>query len=162
MKGHIDAVVDDQLVDFKSASSYSYRKFEDGLVPENDAFGYLTQLDGYHHAIDTGSDEHSFVVIDKQLGKITLDTHKKSEVDYEALVSEKRAMLASKEPPPRGYRDEPEGKSGNRKLCVTCSYCPFKNECWPGLRTFAYSTGPVFLTRVIKEPKVKDITNAVE
>jgi hypothetical protein len=100
----------------------------------------------------------SFLVIDKTLGKITLDTYPKDDTDYNKLVDHKREVLALPEPPPeKCYPDELEGKSGNRKLGVGCSYCPFKNECWSGLRTFIYSSGPVFLTKVVREPKVLEV-----
>jgi len=57
----------------------------------------------------------------------------------------------------------PEGKSGNMKLGVNCSYCPHKVTCWDdanngdGLRLFLYSNGPMWLTEVQKEPKVQEI-----
>jgi hypothetical protein len=50
--------------------------------------------------------------------------------------------------------------SKNMKLCTTCSYCGFKKECWPEARTFMYSTGPVFLVKVVDVPRVQEITNA--
>jgi hypothetical protein len=62
--------------------------------------------------------------------------------------------------PARTFEPIPEGKSGNMKLGLNCSYCGYKTHCHPGLRTFAYARGPVFLTDVIREPKetVKEIT----
>ena len=57
---------------------------------------------------------------------------------------------------PGGYSAELEGKSGNEKLGFECSYCPYKAECWPGVRGFAYSYGPVFLTKVVRTPSVPE------
>jgi hypothetical protein len=153
--GHIDAMVDGELVDVKSASPYSFTKFKDGLKPEDDGFGYLTQLGLYGHAV--GGKRAHFLPINKVLGHIHLDTHEQPNVNYAELVQHKRDVLAANTPPPRGYEDVPDGLSGNRKLGVGCSYCAFKDTCWPGLRTFAYARGPVYLTTVVREPRVSSL-----
>ena len=157
VQGSMDGRIDGHLVDAKSASSFSFKKFEEGLKEETDAFGYLTQLSSYARA--DGGDEASFLVIDKTLGKIVLDTHRitRPKEYFERLADQRREMLALPKPPPRGFGDTPEGSSGNRKLGVECGYCEFRKECWPGLRAFAYSHKPVYLTHVQKEPKVPEI-----
>lgn len=160
--GHRDAVIDGRTVDVKSASTYSFRKFESNGLRSDDPFGYLAQLGSY---VSTGRDDDrvqdkdvgSFLVIDKTLGNITLDTYAFGDVDYSKVADEKREMLAKPSPPPRTYTDEPEGKSGNMGLGVQCSYCAFKHKCWPGLRTFLYSTGPKYLTKVTREPNVVEV-----
>lgn len=152
--GHIDGVIDGCLVDVKSASSYGYLKFKEHKLQQDDPFGYLTQIAGYAHGL--GQSNGSFLAVDKSQGHITLDTYELPKVDFNALVASKRQMLAGPMPK-RGYRDEPEGASGNRKLGVACSYCAFKRHCWPNLRVFRYSRGPMFLTHVAKEPKVQEI-----
>ncbi len=162
VEGHRDAIVDGVTLDVKSASSYSFAKFADHLTPDNDAFGYLTQLDTY---IEGGKDDPrvlekslgGFLVVDKTLGKICLDRHKRNGVEYNKVVEAKRAMLASPTPPPRAFPVEPFGKSGNMKLGVQCSYCDFKKKCRPETRCFAYSTGPVYLTKVVRPPDVPEI-----
>lgn len=159
--GHRDALIDGRVVDCKSASSYAFKKFESNGLRGNDPFGYLDQLGSYMAASPDAveQDVGSFLVIDKQLGKITLDTYPKPDTDYTKLVEHKRAMLRLEAPPEeKCYPDVEDGKSGNRKLDVGCSYCPFKHECWSGLRTFLYSTGPVYLTEVSREPKVTEVT----
>lgn len=156
VKGHRDAVVDGITVDVKSASSYSFRKFESGLKSSEDAFGYLDQLGAYEYAGEKGTDS-AFIAVDKTLGHITVDKHKDlGKKDYAKFVRERQAIVGQPNPPERGYFDEPDGKSGNRKLGMECSYCPFKSECWPGLRTFIYSNGPRYLTKVIREPDVPE------
>jgi hypothetical protein len=160
IKGHIDGKVDGVLVDVKSASSRSFTKFENGLTEEADDFGYLRQLDAYLHA--TNGEEGAFLVIDKQLGKLKLDKHKRRNENYEEIVSKRLAMLGRKEPPPRAYRAEADGKSGNLKLGTACSYCEFKHHCWPGLRTFLYANGPRFLTEVRRIPDVPEITGKLD
>ncbi len=159
VRGHRDAAIDGTLVDAKSASSYSFAKFKDHLRWEDDAFGYIDQLGAYLEGsqgdpLITNKDEAAFLVIDKTLGKITLDIHPKRDIDYKEKVRDKRRIVNSPVVPPRAFFDKPEGKSGNRKLGVECSYCSFKETCWPGLRTYIYSKGPVYLTHVEREPKV--------
>lgn len=162
VKGHRDAVIDGRIVDCKSASTYSFKKFASNGLRGDDPFGYLDQLGGYLFAAkdDPLVKEHdvaSFLVVDKTLGNIVLDTYPSNGVDYSSKVEDLKVMVDQSEPPPRHYEDVPEGKSGNRKLCTACSYCSYKRECWPDLRAFAYSTGPVFLTQVEKEPKVFEL-----
>lgn len=153
VRGHIDAVVDGELVDVKSASPFSFDKFKQGLSPETDGFGYLTQLGSYRHAL--GHRRAHFLPVNKVLGNLHLDTHEDDGRDYEQLVEEAKRVVQSPEPPERGFADVPDGKSGNRKLGVQCSYCDFKETCWPGLRTIPYANGPRFLTRVVREPRVE-------
>ena len=160
--GHRDAVVDGVLVDVKSASTYSFGKFRDHLTKDKDSFGYLDQLGAYLYAsqddpLVKNKNIAAFIAVDKTLGHIAVDIQPKTGKNYDSLVETKRYILASKTPPNRAYFDEEDGKSGNRKLGVECSYCPFKAKCWPNLRVFGYSTGPRFLTVVKNEPKVPEI-----
>lgn len=155
VKGHIDGFIDGHLVDVKSASTYSFRKFKEGGLYLDDPFGYLTQLGAYSFA--SGQERASFLVVDKTLGNLHLDTHDTAGTDFAAIVTAKREMLERSEPPARGYEDVADGKSGNRKLGVACSYCAFKYSCWPGLRAFKYARGPVFLTEVKKVPDVIEL-----
>lgn len=160
VKGHRDAVIDGVVVDVKSASTYSYRKFEGHLTAEDDAFGYLDQLGAYLYASQDDEkvvhkDRAAFIAVDKTLGHITVDVQPNTYKDYDKLVEEKKALVKLQVPPPRAFTDEPDGKSGNRKLCTECSYCSFKQTCWPNLQTFFYSNGPRFLTVVSREPNVQ-------
>lgn len=161
VKGHIDAVIDGVTVDFKSASSFSFSKFKDGRFITDDPFGYIQQLSGYQHAI--GTPRAGFLVADKVHGDIHF-----AEVSSEVLAAHPpeprirhlNEVLASKDAPPRCYPDKPDGKSGNRILSTSCSYCPFKNHCWRdanggrGLEVYNYSTGPKFFTHIEREPRV--------
>lgn len=154
--GHIDAVVDDVVVDVKSASPYSFTKFKEGLKRATDSFGYLTQLGSYRTG--TGSKRSGFLVLNKVLGHLHLDLHEDDNVDYETVVEDAKATVALPAPPERHYEDVPDGASGNRKLCIECSYCDFKETCWPGLTTIPYANGPRFLTRVVRTPKPRAAT----
>lgn len=160
--GHIDAIIDGRLVDVKSASTFAFRKFKDNGLRNDDPFGYLDQIGAYHYALRddprvTDRGVVSFLAVDKQLGHIVLDTYLAPEKDYDGLVDQKRSMLAREEPPDRAFEPEPDGKSGNLKLGTACSYCAYKRTCHEGLRTFIYSSGPTFLTKVVREPKVAEL-----
>jgi hypothetical protein len=160
VKGHRDAVVDGVVVDVKSASTYSFKKFDSHLTAEDDAFGYLDQLGAYLYASKDDpkvihKDRAAFIAVDKTLGHICVDVQPNTYKDYDKLVEEKKALVKLQVPPPRAFTDEPDGKSGNRKLCTECSYCSFKQTCWPNLQTFFYSNGPRFLTVVSREPNVQ-------
>lgn len=159
IKGHRDAVIDGTIVDVKSASTFSFQKFSNGTLAENDSFGYIDQLQSYLYAGQTDDkvtdkDRGAFLVVDKTLGHICLDIHERKRLPYDKIFQHKKDMVASSSPPPRAFEPVPDGKSGNEKLGINCSYCDFKNKCYPDLRTFIYSTGPRYLTKVVREPKV--------
>ncbi len=162
IEGHRDSVIDGTTVDVKSASSYSFDKFESHSLTKDDPFGYEDQLQSYIHAgqddpLVTDKKRGAFLVIDKTLGKICLDVHERKEFPYEALYRSKKRMVAGEELPDRGFQPELDGKSGNEKLGNFCSYCDFKNVCHPNLRTFLYSGKPRFLTTVKREPDVPEL-----
>lgn len=161
VRGSIDAIIDGVLVDVKSASPYSFDKFRTGAYLFDDPFGYVSQLAGYANAL--GKTEAGFLVANKVDGGITYVSF-----DNEYIKSNKpgprirhlKEVIHDLNPPKRCYAPVPEGKSGNMKLGIGCSYCPFRDECWKdanggqGLRKFFYSRGPVWLTDVKREPKV--------
>ena len=62
-----------------------------------------------------------------------------------------------KSEPHREHEAVPDGKSGNMKLAAPCMYYDYRHECWKGLRTFLYASGPVYLTKVVSIPKVPEI-----
>lgn len=160
IKGHRDLVLDGVVTDVKSASTYSFKKFESHNLAADDPFGYSDQLQSYLHTGQsdpcvTDKSRAAFLVIDKTLGHLCLDIHPYEPEDWEAAYEYKKDMVAKDEPPARGFDPVPEGKSGNMKLGMNCSYCDFKNKCHPGLKTYYYARGPVYLTEVKREPKVQ-------
>lgn len=160
--GHRDAIIDGTLVDCKSASTRAFSKFRSHLKPEKDNFGYISQLGSYLYASQHDPNvldkrRAAFLVIDKQFGHVCLDIHVYDPLpDFEEIVNDIQATIRSPVRANRGFFDEPDGKSGNRKLGTQCSYCAYKVQCWPGLRTYIYSDGPRFLTRVEREPNVNE------
>ena len=159
VKGHIDAKIDGIVIDVKSASPFGFKKFKDYSLLENDPFGYLYQISGYGQCLTPG-EEVAFLACDKVTGDLALMNVSPSvsqEYDAKERISYLKKVVSSPEMPERCYPDEPDGKSGNRKLGTNCSYCAFKKECWPGLRTFLYSTGPRYLTTVNELPRVYEV-----
>lgn len=163
IKGHRDAVIDGITIDVKSASGFGFKKFEDNNLRADDPFGYLSQLSSYVYAGHREDPENvhptigGFLVLDKQSGKVCLDVYDLSDLikDKEAEAEGLIEMVAGGIPD-RGFQPVKDGGSGNMKLGVNCSYCSFKQTCWPELRTFLYSNGPRFLTTVKREPNVPE------
>ena len=172
VRGRIDAVIDGTLVDVKSTSSYGFKQYKDGIDDTNDTFGYLSQL-GFYHGFHDGSLQcepvAGFVWIDKQNGHIaytpaSVPTPEAIQQRAEAIVS---SIEGTEDLARRHYTPEPYGKSGNMKLPMACSYCPYKQRCWRdanggnGLRGYLYSHGPVWFTDISRPPNssVQEIPN---
>jgi hypothetical protein len=168
LRGRLDALVDGSLVDVKSASGRGFLKFEEGLNDDNDAFGYREQLHGYYFAGPECNDTVGFLAVNKESGKMCFSQYEPgSNPGFTSRVKKLVDALESPTPPPRAF-DLITDKSGNKKLGVNCSYCPFKYDCWKdandgeGLRTFVYSNGPVFLGTVNTVPRVAEITDQIK
>jgi len=164
IRGSRDCVIDGMLFDVKSASSNSFRKFAEGRLREDDPFGYISQLSTYlkgsqSDPLVTYKTKAGFLAIDKQFGHIAVDIYDLTEEldTKDKEVERKKEVVTWNEPPDRPYEHVPDGKSGNMKLPTFCSYCEWRNTCWPGLRTFIYSHGPRYLTHVEYTPNVKEI-----
>jgi len=160
--GHRDCVIDGCVVDVKSASSISFKKFKDKTLKENDSFGYLDQLDGYLVGSSSDplvrvKDKGYLFAIDKQLGHMCLYPHEHRPGHIERRIEEYKRIVAAPKPPACTCGTVADGKSGNIKLDVRASYSPFKYCCFPNLRTFLYANGPVFLTQVVRRPDVPEI-----
>lgn len=166
IRGSRDCVIDGMLFDVKSASTNAFSKFKDNslLRDGNDPFGYLSQLSSYlygsrHDDLVTYKRHAGFLVMDKQFGHISLDIYDLTEqvANKPKEVKHKKAMVKKNTPPERAFEDVEMGRSGNRKLGINCSYCEFNKVCWPDVRTFIYSNGPVYLTKVEKVPNVPEV-----
>jgi|6_EtaG_2_1085325.scaffolds.fasta_scaffold05065_2 hypothetical protein len=159
--GHMDCKIDTEIVDVKTASDFSFKKFKDGTLFNKDSFGYLGQLSGYMEA--EGAERAHFLVMNKVTGELLLFTVDDIDtINVEKRVEHLRSILNSDEIPSICYEPIPEGKSGNMKLSMDCSYCPHKLECFPDVRVFKYSQKRVYLTEVKKEPLVEEITHTLK
>lgn len=163
IKGHGDCIIDGMVVDVKSASRFGFEKFKKNALKEDDPFGYISQLSSYLYGYKddprvTTKNKAAFLVVQKDRFKLALDVYDltKEMEDKEKEIQAVKEAVSLPEPPPR-MPDVPEGKSGNRKLDVGCSYCQFRDHCFPEARKFTYSTGPLWLTHVAKLPKVPEV-----
>lgn len=160
--GHQDAVVDNVLVDFKSASSFSFKKFTEGMVFKDDPFGYVAQLSAYAQA--NNAKEAGWIVIDKTTGQIAYcPVHQMEMINASQKIDYLRDAIKDSEPPSRCYDAVPDGKSGNMQLATGCNYCAYKFDCWSdanngkGLRAFQYANSVKYLTKVDREPNVPEL-----
>tara|TARA_R100001129_G_scaffold148446_1_gene110073 strand:- start:4717 stop:5589 length:873 start_codon:yes stop_codon:yes gene_type:complete len=163
IKGHMDCVIDGEVVDIKTASGYAFKKFKDGTLAENDLFGYMAQLAGYEAA--EGTNKGGFLALNKESGELALyrpDNFDKPNIKKKITDIKKAVKLAT--PPDLCYNPVPDGKSGNMQLPRECVYCRHKFECHKdanegkGLRVFKYSNGLKYLTQTPKPPKVIEVT----
>lgn len=162
IKGHRDCVIDGCVVDVKSCSSMAFLKFKDGSIATNDPFGYLDQLDGYLvGSLDDDlvrvKDRAYLWAIDKQLGRMCLYEHRLRHTHILQRIAEYKEIVGRSEPPACTCECVPEGKAGNIKLGTKASYSSYKHFCFPKLRTFLYSSGPVYLTKVVRKPDVPEV-----
>ena len=169
--GHIDAVVDGMLIDIKSASPFSFKKFQSGLTEEEDSFGYLVQLASYLEEAAklpevTYKTEAAFLVFDKVAGHIHLDRHQFPQTNLTELFEERKELLKSDQIPDRFYQSKPDGyknkdkkfiPNGNEYLPRACEYCPLKFKCYDNLRVFKTWDGVRYYTHIVKEPKTEEI-----
>jgi len=160
--GHQDCRIDGVLVDVKSASASSFKKFSHGTLREEDPFGYIAQISAYADA--HGDKEAAFFAIDKQNGSLALlKLHDMEMINAKDRIKHLKKIVVQTNKPQRCYPDVPDGVSGNFKLSIGCVYCSYKRECWAdanegkGLRGFKYAKGIRHLTQVKKLPNVEEV-----
>jgi len=161
VNGHMDCTINGIVVDVKSTSTYGFKKFKEGDLVSDDPFGYIGQISAYHQAYHKDKWKNSkaaFLAMDKQNGHLCVSyVDPKDMIDAEARVKYLLDMVVKKEVPTQCCGGTKTDKMGNTQLSTACSYCPFKKVCHPELRTFIYSTGPVHLTKVVKQPNVFEV-----
>jgi hypothetical protein len=165
VSGKKDCRIDGTVVDVKSASSFSFKKFANGDFllgndQNSDPFGYKYQLGLYME--DAQDQEGAFLVINKENGEMTSvildrafdipDVHKK--------IEQARIDVEHDTPPlDKCYPEVPRGKSGNMTLHRLCTFCEFKHACWAdsndgnGLIEHQYADGKAYFTKLVKEPQ---------
>ena len=162
VKGHIDCIIDGEVVDVKTTSGFGFKKFKEGRLPEDDPFGYMAQLSAYEEAI--GTSKGAFLVMNKESGELLLyQPNNKDKINVSERITKVKESLDKDTPPERCFSPVPDGKSGNMKLARQCNYCIHKHECFKdmnggrGLRVFMYANGPRYLTRVQNAPRVMEV-----
>lgn len=165
VQGHQDCRIDGVLTDVKSCSSYGFKKFKNHTLHLDDPFGYIGQIKAYAH--EEGDTTYGWLAMDKQNGHLAwlqydetdTDSHYYDKINWDVAerVREIKKLVGSDLLPQACFDPIPEGKSGNEKLQSGCAYCQFKHSCWPELRVYNYSTGPKYLTKVVREPRAVEI-----
>lgn len=161
VKGHMDCKIDGIVTDVKSTTKFGLMKFKDRTLAQNDDFGYVDQIKAYAHA--EGDRKWAWLAMDRDSGKLAvleydLDNtedpmHPYYSGDIEERIEHVKKCVKQEDRPSRCYSPEEDGKSGNLKLCTTCSYCQYKKICYPEVRGFHTGSGPKFLTTVVNVPK---------
>lgn len=164
--GHIDSKIDGEICDVKSASPFSFKKFQSGEIVGDDPFGYHAQLSGYETAM--GTKAGGFLVVDKSSGDICFyKPEDMAKPNVKSLIKNLKTTLQQDTPPEKCYEFKTE-KNGNKTLATGCMFCPHKWECHSdtndgkGLRVFKYSNKNVMLADVVKQPLVEEITYEYE
>lgn len=138
IRGSYDLLLDNEVVDIKSASPWSYtNKFSDYETLEaGDSFGYVSQLVGYAKA--AGVDVGGWLVVNKSNGEFK---YLKAEPDVDAVlkqIAETVEYIDSNAPFKRSYEAEAEtfyGKlTGNLVVPEACKFCNYRSDCWKGTR----------------------------
>ena len=167
VNGHMDCKIDGEVVDVKSASAMSFKKFKNGTLYEDDPFGYIAQLAGYEH--NEGTTNGGLLAVNKSSGEIALfRPDELMKPNAKDLINNLKEKLTQNEPPEKCYQPIPHDKTGNLKLPVGCVYCSHKFICHAdsndgdGLRVFKYANSNVFMTKVVNQPKVEEITSQYE
>ncbi len=126
--GSQDCTIDGELVDVKTASAWSWdNKFaEDGI--KDDAFGYIKQLSAYGKT--AGKEEGYFLAFNKN--KSTLKLCKQElENDIDKFIVQLKEKMELDTPPMRlANATTVNKKTGQERLCMTCSFCGYKDECF--------------------------------
>ena len=160
--GHMDSKINGEVVDVKTASSYSFKKFQNGTLADDDPFGYITQLTGYEENEKTK--QGGFLVVNKSTGELVL--YKPDDLlkpNIKTLIKNVKEKLDSPELPPKCYESVPHEKAGNMKLPAGCVFCSHKIECHKdandgkGLRAFKYASGNIYFTKIVNIPKVDEV-----
>ncbi len=164
--GHIDSKIVREIFDVKSASPFSFKKFQSGEIVGDDPFGYHAQLSGYETAM--GTKAGGFLVVDKSSGDICFyKPEDMAKPNVKSLIKNLKTTLQQDTPPEKCYEFKTE-KNGNKTLATGCMFCPHKWECHSdtnngkGLRVFKYANKNVMLADVIKQPLVEAITYEYE
>ena len=160
--GHMDCKINGEVVDVKTASRFAFNKFREGRLAQDDPFGYMGQLAGYEKA--EGTDQGGFLVLNKESGELCM--YVPDDLDKPNITTTINKLVPALKldtPPDLCYDLIADGKKGNIKLPKGCSWCKYKYQCHQdandgdGLRTFRYSNGLTYLTKVVVEPKVEEL-----
>jgi len=116
--GHIDSKIDGEICDVKSASSFSFKKFQTGEIVGDDPFGYHAQLSGYETA--NGTKDGGFLVVDKSTGDICFyKPDDMAKPNVKTLIKDLKNTLEQDTPPEKCYPYKEAKESNNFYLEAT-------------------------------------------
>lgn len=168
LRGKYDDLINGQIWDTKSASSWSFRnKWAKGFeaMAADDAFGYCSQLYGYAEA--EKAQAGGWLVINKETGEWLAveapDSPAQRKKYIQKLEDNIVKVVDPDRPFTREFTDFPEyfrkKPTGNRVLGATCGFCDYKWSCWPGLKqqgavmSEAQNPPDVYYTVLVNEGK---------
>tara|TARA_R100001480_G_scaffold20350_1_gene30028 strand:+ start:1922 stop:2725 length:804 start_codon:yes stop_codon:yes gene_type:complete len=141
INGSQDCTIDGELVDIKTASAWSWdNKFKENGISD-DAFGYIKQLSAYGKTDDR---KHGyFLAFNKN--KSTLKLCKQDlEQDIDTYVVDLKSKMESDTPPMRLPNATTWNKAKTEeKLCMTCAFCGFKEDCFGKLDARPIPSGKI-------------------
>jgi hypothetical protein len=139
IKGENDIEIDGKVYDTKSCSPWAYEnKWNDGWhgVRKGDNFGYTAQLLGYSHGLN--KDPGGWIVVNKSTGEVrVVEFQMPSSGVNEVLDEVTHTVEAISKDAPFERCFEPQDeyfrtkKTGNKRLHMTCTFCPYMRKCWP-------------------------------
>jgi hypothetical protein len=140
VNGSQDCTIDGELVDIKTASAWSWDNKFTPVGISDDTFGYVKQLSAYGK---NDNREHGyFLALNKN--KSTLKLCKQElEQDVDTFIVDLKDKMESDTPPMRLAKATTLTKQGEEKLCMTCSFCGFKEHCFGSLDARPIPSGKI-------------------
>tara|TARA_R100000951_G_scaffold83718_1_gene71441 strand:+ start:41 stop:910 length:870 start_codon:yes stop_codon:yes gene_type:complete len=142
VKGEDDVEIDNKVYDIKTCSPFAFdRKWKLGLpaLKANDDFGYVGQLIGYSEA--KSKKAGGWIVVCKSTGQVlVMDADFSNEEKDTVLQDMQMKATALKEDWSFDRCFEPVDDffnkkfTGSKKLPISCSWCDFKESCWPNAK----------------------------
>ena len=139
VKGEDDVEIDNKVYDIKTCSPFAFeRKWKMGLpaLKANDDFGYVGQLVGYSEA--KSKKAGGWIVVCKSTGQVLVMDADFSDDEKDTVLQEMQMKAtALKEDWSFDRCFEPvddffnKKYTGSKKLPMSCSWCDFKQSCWP-------------------------------
>lgn len=137
IRGRTDAVIDNVLIDVKSASPMAFKKFRDfETLAKNDSFGYILQLLSYWSSLHPDVEGRTgFIAIEKVTGDIVIPTIEPIMHVPNNMYKEIVEAVTLEEPPHRmlGWYETTKKSLEKHEASVAtvCNYCEFKEVCIP-------------------------------
>jgi hypothetical protein len=160
INGTYDIVINDAVDDIKSASNWSYtNKFESyDTLADKDSFGYISQLAGYAKA--SGKKVGGWWVVNKANGQFKYVPATGLDLDTEINKIQETSNIIKNNKFERCFEAEDETfrgvKTGNKILNVHCSFCSYKQDCWPTLQELPAIKSQAKIPKIVSYVELAD------